>query len=1057
MIKMYIDNEEVVCNKEFTIKEEMLSTSSTILNNCYPKSWEQDHDYVSRFYYPKDYSKCLIKDVTDIPTEEGEYATGTNLNINVDNTKEWSYQLEGDTQQNTIILPSGYTQVDYIQSSGTQYINTTYVPTNNTKWVLNAQFNQLTTQFNGRFDNTVTPSGQRCDIAISSGYFYINGGNNTQTITADTNVHTFVLDMKNGIASIDDSNFNLSTQTFSSTRPVYLFARRANTIEYYCNENIYGCKFYENDVLTMNLIPCYRNSDNEVGLYDLINDVFYTNQGTGEFTYGKEINLPTPYYPQDINVVTGEQNVEIVGKNLFDKNSENVLSAYYEYSGDTIKSSSGNKLIFISCKSNTSYTITQGTSSLSNHIFQIATTNETPTIGTTVYNFVEVRNQTNYTYTTNSSAKYLLLRLRNNDYNDTNYMSTIQFEVGTAATEYQPYQSQNYTINLGNIELCKTENYQDYIYNQNGEWYLHKETGIYYINTSQITLKSSYTNVEYASIPKASDYVGYGGYGHNFVYCNKAISGEPIGGWDNSDNINKIFSGAEIYNWWIGFEKGTGLSGIKEVLKNLVIIYPLATPTDTKITDTNLIQQLDNLKNATLFKGINNISVDGNLSAILNLHYNFVTARIDEELLFSGMVKNSGDISLNPRYPKYCSLEILDFKDFLSTGDMLDFVISNKTITEAINMVVEKVSQYGFILGNVNILNPDEVIGAYSTENKSAYDVFQYLADISQSRWTTRMINENTIAIDFYDPTLMPSGIDIDYTNEWWCNNKVIDLSFNYGTRDYRNKQIMLSDEIYGGVDYDETIIADGYNTNYLTTSNIAEVKAISVNGVQMTVATTYEKELGVEADFYYTFGNNTIETNETYLAGTVIDIGYTPLVRGREVVANEDEINRVSGNTGRKGVIARYENRNDVLSSNELKMIGETYIKYKGTAEIIINLSSEADLYNIGQSVYFNAPIDELNTNYMVKKKSIQYLANINKIFYTYELSSSFNSEAAINWFDNQRNKVTGNISEGESITRNIDLESKATIIFSNATATEITITDDNVLNAPLNAPFTN
>ena len=61
MIKMYIDNEEVVCNNLIEIKEEMLSTSSTILNNCYPKSWEENHDYVNRFYYPKDYSQCLIE------------------------------------------------------------------------------------------------------------------------------------------------------------------------------------------------------------------------------------------------------------------------------------------------------------------------------------------------------------------------------------------------------------------------------------------------------------------------------------------------------------------------------------------------------------------------------------------------------------------------------------------------------------------------------------------------------------------------------------------------------------------------------------------------------------------------------------------------------------------------------------------------------------------------------------------------------------------------------------------------------------------------------------
>ena len=65
-MRILINNEEVVCSNELVITEEMLTTSSTILNNCYPKSWEQDHDYVSKFYYPKDYSKCLIYNNDDL-------------------------------------------------------------------------------------------------------------------------------------------------------------------------------------------------------------------------------------------------------------------------------------------------------------------------------------------------------------------------------------------------------------------------------------------------------------------------------------------------------------------------------------------------------------------------------------------------------------------------------------------------------------------------------------------------------------------------------------------------------------------------------------------------------------------------------------------------------------------------------------------------------------------------------------------------------------------------------------------------------------------------------
>ena len=49
-MKIYINNEEVLCEKNIVIEEEMLNTSSVILNNVFPKSWETNKDYVSNFY-----------------------------------------------------------------------------------------------------------------------------------------------------------------------------------------------------------------------------------------------------------------------------------------------------------------------------------------------------------------------------------------------------------------------------------------------------------------------------------------------------------------------------------------------------------------------------------------------------------------------------------------------------------------------------------------------------------------------------------------------------------------------------------------------------------------------------------------------------------------------------------------------------------------------------------------------------------------------------------------------------------------------------------------------
>jgi hypothetical protein len=432
----------------------------------------------------------------------------------------------------------------------------------------------------------------------------------------------------------------------------------------------------------------------------------------------------------------------------------------------------------------------------------------------------------------------------------------------------------------------------------------------------------------------------------------------------------------------------------------------------------------------------------------------------DNELKFCGIVRNTGNISLNPREPKYCSLQILDFKDFLSNGETLDFVINNETITQAIRHIVNTVSDYGFVLGNVNILNGDDVIGAYSTENKTAYDVFQYLADISGSRWTTRMLDEYTVAIDFYDPTLMPRADDIEYTTEYFEANNIDDIKFNYGTYDYRNKQVILSDEVYAGVNYTETIYGDGYNKTFNLSSNIGNMVSITVNGTSKTIITKAEYELGFDADFYYETGKNEIIATSTYALGDNITVIYTPLVQGRQVVFNNDEVSRITDKIGRKGIIARYETRNDVLSNDELEKVGQSYIKYKGSPEIkLIVKTHDKDLFNVGQIVYFDAPIEELRTDYMIKTKKTNIIS-VNSamyIFYEYELTSNFNSENAINYFDNQRAKSTGNIQEGDFITRNIDIANETQIIFDNLSVNEVSVDGTNVLNSTLNSPFNN
>ena len=45
--------------------------------------------------------------------------------------------------------------------------------------------------------------------------------------------------------------------------------------------------------LVRDLIPCYRVSDNVTGMYDLVNDVFYANSGSGSFVCGSAVSAVT--------------------------------------------------------------------------------------------------------------------------------------------------------------------------------------------------------------------------------------------------------------------------------------------------------------------------------------------------------------------------------------------------------------------------------------------------------------------------------------------------------------------------------------------------------------------------------------------------------------------------------------------------------------------------------------------------------------------------------------------------------------------------------------------
>lgn len=127
----------------------------------------------------------------------------------------------------------------------------------------------------------------------SSGYFYFGKQiNDNQAVAGGITRNTILTaKLKNGVfTSPTGATTQISTSSFTSSRNIVLFARNFNyNVEGYITMKLYSCKFYDGDTLIRDYVPCYRKSDSVIGLYDLVNNQFYTNAGTGTFTKGNDV------------------------------------------------------------------------------------------------------------------------------------------------------------------------------------------------------------------------------------------------------------------------------------------------------------------------------------------------------------------------------------------------------------------------------------------------------------------------------------------------------------------------------------------------------------------------------------------------------------------------------------------------------------------------------------------------------------------------------------------------------------------------------------------------
>lgn len=176
-------------------------------------------------------------------------------------------------------LPIGYKRLEYVESTGQQYIDTGVIPNKYTK------FNIEVAMLSRAGDNIAGVRNDSSDVVnrfglvtfgakSKIGSFY--GDTSIQAIDYDNLRHTYELSSLGLI--VDGENYSSpNDKNISSLYSITLFAwnNGRNGIAYN-KTRIYSCQLYDNDVLVRYYIPC-MNEEGVCGLWDKVNEVFNTS------------------------------------------------------------------------------------------------------------------------------------------------------------------------------------------------------------------------------------------------------------------------------------------------------------------------------------------------------------------------------------------------------------------------------------------------------------------------------------------------------------------------------------------------------------------------------------------------------------------------------------------------------------------------------------------------------------------------------------------------------------------------------------------------------------
>lgn len=211
-------------------------------------------------------------------------------------------------------LPDGYTEVQYIQSSGTQYVDTGVRQNQNSRVVVDFQLvsppaDSYAWIFEGR--DTGPKNRHSVYATKSNGNWYGGYGSASKNTNIQYDLSARITaDFNKNVLKIGNTSITFAQEVFQSLTSTVLFGcSTSGTIAHYAQAKLFGCQFFDGDTLLRDFIPCVDPAGN-VGLYDLVGAKFYGNAGTGVFLAGpRKVTLPEGYTQLEYIQSSGAQYV----------------------------------------------------------------------------------------------------------------------------------------------------------------------------------------------------------------------------------------------------------------------------------------------------------------------------------------------------------------------------------------------------------------------------------------------------------------------------------------------------------------------------------------------------------------------------------------------------------------------------------------------------------------------------------------------------------------------------------------------------------------------------